>query len=42
MAMLYPNLCYNEICYEETVLYIENEIRSLFKIEKKRYLFVFC
>ena len=22
MAVLYPNLCYNEVCHEETVLYI--------------------
>ena len=21
MAVLYPNLCYNEVCHEETVLY---------------------
>ena len=27
MAVLYPNLCYNEVCYKETALYwaeIEN------------------
>ena len=24
MAMLYPNLCYNELCYKWTALYVIN------------------
>ena len=24
IAMIYPNLCYNEVCYEGTVLYAMN------------------
>ena len=42
MTMLYPYLCYNEVCYEETVLYVENEIKSQLHVEKKIHLFVFC
>ena len=30
MIMLYPNLCYNELCYEGTVLYFHREKTQLY------------
>ena len=44
MTVLYPNLCYNEVCYKGTVLYMLLCIASAFLSFKvfiyKRYLLI--
>ena len=34
MSVLYPNLCYNEVCYKETILYytFKEEENSIFML----------
>ena len=43
MTVVYPNLCYNEVCYIGTALYYMTNIGDVFfEIMKQSYNFGLC